>query len=339
MRSRLALFSVSFSAALAMVFAQTLHAESLPAPPRPDMATLDYGLQARQIADQTWVIEGAVADFARSNGCNIINTAFMGTADGVVVINTGPSRRYGEQQRRLIEKVTGQQVYQVLNLNLHPDYFLGNQAWQDKPIQALAGSIAGMQAEGAAYEDNLYRICGDWMKGTQAHAAQKTIEPQTLKVGNRTLELRRLQGHTADDLLVIDRQAGVLFAGGLIFADRVPTTPHADIKKWLESLDTLEQWHKQGQFSLVVPSHGPVHQGSRGIAQTRDWLLWLDALMRTHAERGADLAELLQTRVPERFAAWAAQPAEFHRSLVQWFPRYEQQALGPVLETEPGAKP
>ena len=69
---------LALSAALVMVFAQTLHAESLPAPPRPDMATLDYGLQARQIADQTWVIEGAVADFARSNGCNIINTAFMG---------------------------------------------------------------------------------------------------------------------------------------------------------------------------------------------------------------------------------------------------------------------
>ena len=219
---------VVLGASLALNFAQGLHAENLPAPPRPDMATLDYGLQARQIADQTWVIEGAVADFARSNGCNIINTAFIATSDGVVVINTGPSRRYGEQQRRLIERVAGQPVLQVLNLNLHPDYFLGNQAWQDKPVQALAGSIAGMQAEGAAYEDNLYRICGDWMKGTQASAAQKAIEPQTLKVGNRTLELRRLQGHTGDDLLVIDQQSGVLFAGGLIFADRVPTTPHAD---------------------------------------------------------------------------------------------------------------
>ena len=322
---------VVLGASLALNFAQGLHAENLPAPPRPDMATLDYGLQARQIADQTWVIEGAVADFARSNGCNIINTAFIATSDGVVVINTGPSRRYGEQQRRLIERVAGQPVLQVLNLNLHPDYFLGNQAWQGKPVQALAGSIAGMQAEGAAYEDNLYRICGDWMKGTQASAAQKAIEPQTLKVGNRTLELRRLQGHTGDDLLVIDKQSGVLFAGGLIFADRVPTTPHADIKSWLASLDTLEQWQAQGQFSQVVPSHGPVHKGKHGIAQTRDWLQWLDELMRTHAERGSDLAELMQTPVPDRFAAWAAQPAEFHRSLVQWYPKYEQKALGPVL--------
>ena len=32
--------------------------------------------------------------------------------------------------------------------------------------------------------------------------------------------------------------------------------------------------------------------------------------------------------VPERFAGWAAQPAELHRSLAQWYPRYERQALG-----------
>ena len=37
--------------------------------------------------------------------------------------------------------------------------------------------------------------------------------------------------------------------------------------------------------------------------------------------------ELLRTPVPARFAGWAAQPAELHRSLTQWYPRFEQQAL------------
>jgi len=78
----------------------------------------------------------------------------------------------------------------------------------------------------------------------------------------------------------------------------------------------------------VVPSHGPVHTGTSGIAQTRDWLRWLTSLMRESAEKGVDLSELLNMPLPERFKGWAAQPAEFHRSLTQWYPRYEQQALG-----------
>ena len=184
-----------------------------------------------------------------------------------------------------------------------------------------------MKAEGAAYEDNLYRLCGDWMRGTQATPAREAIQPQTIRLGGHVLELRRLRGHTGDDLVVIDQTTGVLFAGGLVFADRVPTTPHADPEAWLASLQVLKQWQDDGLFKWVVPSHGPVHEGSRGMEQTSDWLQWLVALMRNSAEKGVDLSELLRTRIPERFAGWAAQPAEFNRSLAQWYPHYEQQAL------------
>ena len=300
----------------------------------PDTARLDYRLQPRQIAPGTWVIEGAVADFLPANGCNIINTAFIATGDGVIVINTGPSRLYGEQQRRAITAtlaaVTPQPVRRVLNLNLHPDYFFGNQAWDGVPTQALAGSIAGMQAEGERYADNLYRLCGGWMRGTQATPARQALEPGSFTLGNHRLELRRLQGHTGDDLVLLDHSTGVLFAGGLVFADRVPTTPHADPAQWLHTLDLLAQWQRQGQFKQLVPSHGPVDQGLQGIAQTRDWLRWLTGWMQDSAQQGLDLSELLRMPVPERFAGWAAQPAELHRSLAQWYPAYERRALQPA---------
>jgi quinoprotein relay system zinc metallohydrolase 1 len=296
-------------------------------PRAPDQASLNYHLQPRKIATDTWVLEGAVADFALANGCNIINTAFIATGDGVVVINTGPSRRYGEQQRRAIASVTQEPVRQVLNLNLHPDYFFGNQAWADIPTQALAGSIAGMQAEGESYADNLYRLCGPWLQATQPTPARQAVQPQRFTLGRHDLELRRLQGHTGDDLVLLDHSSGVLFAGGLVFAQRAPTTPHADIGQWLDSLNTLQQWQRQGQFKQLVPSHGPLAQGLQGIEQTRDWLQWLEQYMQDNAAQGVDLSELLRQLPPARFAQWAAQPAELQRSLVQWYPGYERRAL------------
>ena len=292
-----------------------------------DMATLNYHLKPRQIAPGTWVIEGAVDDFSRANGCNIINTAFIATGAGVVVVNTGTSRLYGEQQRKAIASVTHEPVLRVLNLNLHPDYFFGNQAWADKPIQALAGTIAGQQAEGGAYADNLYRLCGDWMKATESQPAKVALEPQSFTLGGHRLELRRLQGHTADDLVLLDHSTGVMFAGGLVFSQRVPTTPHADFSAWLASLDILAQWQQSGEFKQVVPSHGPVHTGAEGINETRDWLRWLTSSLQASAERGLDLSEVLRQPVPDRFARWAAQPAELQRTLAQWYPRFEQQVL------------
>ena len=333
---RLALWLSGTALALGVVLGDALAQAASPAPavptaaahvPRPDMSRLHYDLQPRPLAPGVWVIEGAVEDFSRANGCNIINTGFIVTGAGVVVVNTGPSRLYGEQQRRAIAQVTTEPVVQVLNLNLHPDYFFGNQAWAGVPVQALSGSIAGMQAEGGAYADNLYRLCGDWMKGTESTPAVQAVAPRRWRLGGRDLELRRLEGHTSDDLVLIDHLSGVLFAGGLVFADRAPTTPHADFQRWQAALDTLTQWHARGEFRTVVPSHGPVHTGLYGIDQTHQWLRWASQTMQRQAEQGLDLNEALHQPMGPAFARWAANPAEWHRTLTQWFPVFERRAL------------
>lgn len=294
---------------------------------RPDAARLDHGLRPRAIARNTWVIEGAVDDFSRANGCNIINTGFIATPAGVIVVNTGPGRLYGEQQRQAIARVTPLPVVRVLNLNLHPDYFFGNQAYADVPTEALPGSIRGMQAEGLAYEANLFRLCGDWMKGSESTPARQALQPGVFDWGGHRLELLRLSGHTDDDLVLIDHSTGVVFAGGLVFADRVPTTPHARLPEWQASLATLHQLATTLPLRVLVPSHGPVHTDLRGLEQTRDWLRWLEQTLNDSARAGLDLGEVLALPIPPRFAAWAAQPAEYVRSVTYLYPRHELAAL------------
>jgi quinoprotein relay system zinc metallohydrolase 1 len=288
-----------------------------------DVARFDYGLQARALAAGVYVVEGANDDFSIANGCNIINTGFITTGAGVLVINTGTSRRYGEQLRALIKRTTAEPVVQVLHLNLHPDYFLGNQAFADVPISATATTRAGMQREAASYETNLYRLCGDWMKGTEARLPTQTIGPGPLRIGQREFELREYAGHTASDLVLIDKTSGVAFVGGLVFADRVPTTPHADPVVWLRSLDTLAGL----KVGLMVPSHGPVRAGAEGLQQTRAYLQWLDTRFTRWAAQGWEMNEVLRAAPPEPFAHWAAWPAEYTRNVAHLYPRYERAAL------------
>jgi quinoprotein relay system zinc metallohydrolase 1 len=292
-------------------------------------AMLDYRLQPRLLATNTWVIEGAVEDFSRANGCNIINTGFIVTDAGVVVINTGPSRLYGEAQRRAIAQVTAKPVVQVVSLNLHPDYFFGNQAWHGVPTLALPGSIAGMHAEGKAYEDNLFRLCGDWMKGTESTPSQQAIKPGRERLGGHDLEWLRLSGHTGDDLVLIDHTTGVVFAGGLVFSERAPTAPHAKLGRWRDSLQVLKTRLAGLNNPWVVPSHGPIHRGTLGIDQTLDWIDWLDLTLQRSAQQGLDLGEVMRTPIPARFAGWAAMQAEFVRTVTYLYPSYELAALAP----------
>lgn len=303
--------------------AQPADAAAAQPPNRAQRATLDYGLQARALAPGVYVVEGANDDFSPANGCNIINTGFIVTGAGVVVVNTGPSRRYGEQLRALIERTTREPVVQVMHLNLHPDYFFGDQAFADRPRSGTAETIAGIAREGKAYEGNLYRLCGDWMKGTETLVPAQVLQPGVMRVGQRELELVEWRGHTASDLVLIDRTSGVMFAGGLVFADRIPTTPHADIPAWLASLDALAARAPR----LLVPSHGPVDRGVAGIEQTRRYLRWLDQSFDRAARRGDDMNDVLSQPVPAEFRGWAAFATEYVRNVAHLYPRYEQRVL------------
>jgi glyoxylase-like metal-dependent hydrolase (beta-lactamase superfamily II) len=148
-------------------------------------------------------------------------------------------------------------------------------------------------------------------------------------VGQRDFELRELSGHTASDLVLVDRRSGVAFVGGLAFSRRVPTTPHAQVPAWLNSLDALRTLG----LRTVVPSHGPVFDDGSGdgsgITQTRRYLQWLDAHFSQAARAGLDMNELLRAPVPDEFKAWAAFGTEYVRNVAHLYPRYERDALRP----------
>ena len=294
--------------------------------PRVNVATFDLGLQARELAPGVFVVEGTNADFNAANGCNIINTGFIVTGAGVLVVNTGASRRHGEQLRALIKRTTAEPVVKVLHLNLHPDYFLGNQAFADVPRVATAATAAGMAREAPSYASNLYRLCGDWMTGTEPLLSDGSIAAGPLRIGTRDFELLELAGHTASDLVLIDRQSGVAFVGGLVFAQRIPTTPHAQLDAWFASLDAVSALAARGVQQLV-PSHGPVALGIDGIAQTRRYLHWLDNSFSSAAQRGLEMSEVLALPVPAEYRAWAAFTTEYVRNVAHLYPRYEQRAL------------
>jgi len=89
---------------------------------------LAYDLSATEIASGTWAVHGSTEYFTLENGGNIVNVAFVEVPDGVVVIDSGPSKRYGEALLSLIEKtLPGKKILRVYNTHHHPDHFLGNQ--------------------------------------------------------------------------------------------------------------------------------------------------------------------------------------------------------------------
>lgn len=285
---------------------------------------LDYQLQPRQIAEGVWLVEGSTDNFAAENGGNIVNVGFIETAAGVVVIDTGPSRRYGEALRQRIEQVTGKPLLRVLLTHHHPDHVLGNQAFSDVPIAALPGTTRLLAEQGDAMAENMYRLVGDWMRGTEVVLPSEALEDGELEIGGRRLRLLALRGHTGADLAILDERSGVLFAGDLLFYQRALTTPNSPgLDVWLADLDRLEAL----PWKQIVPGHGPLATDAAPFVQMRDYLGWLDGVLRQGAEQGAEMNELIRAPIPERFAGVSLSRYELIRSVSHLYPRYERTAM------------
>lgn len=289
--------------------------------------SLRYSLDAEEIAPGTWGVFGARDYFSLANGGNIVNCAFVEVPDGVVVIDTGPSRRFGEALREVIErKVPGRTVLRVYNTHHHPDHFLGNQVFEQSLIASSPGVIENIRSQGEAMAGNMYRLVGDWMRGTAVTVPGHALSGPEEEVGGRRFGLLHLAGHTSADLVVRDMETGVLFAGDLAFLDRAPTTPSADLAKWREAITTLRATDR----ALLLPGHGPSDPDGRSLDQTLDWLDWLDGTLRDAVRKGLTMNEAMEIHVPARFAALGVAQDEYGRSVVHLYQKLEDELLGVV---------
>lgn len=282
-----------------------------------------YGLQPREVVPGIWLVEGERADFSVANGGNMVNCTFMTTGEGVIVFDTGSTRLYGQELHAAIESVTLEPVIEVWISHAHPDHFLGSQAFPQARLRALPGTVTMMREVGADLTENMYRLIDHWMRGTEMVVPTPDLVPGSYEVGRRRLQVMALGGHTAADLVVLDEHSGTLLAFDLVFMDRAPATPHADLAAWQASLDRLEALGA----AQLVPGHGPYTFGATAITQTRDYLAWLDETFTRAAEAGRSAAEVTLTPMPEAFGRIAVLPSEFVRSVSHLYPGYELAAM------------
>ncbi|GAA6212999.1 quinoprotein relay system zinc metallohydrolase 2 [Hyphomicrobiales bacterium 4NK60-0047b] len=299
-------------------------ASSLAAPILPAFAApLKYNLKAQRIANNSYVVIGKTEDYSPDNGGDIVNVAFIDTSDGVVLIDTGSSRRYGEALKQLIYATTGKDVIRVYNTHFHPDHCLGNQLFDKKKIAALPKTISGLKTSGEDFSSNLYRILGDWMRGTEVIIPEHVINYSSEKFGKHRFEMLPFSGHTDADLAILDHETGVLYAGDICFLDRAATTPHADLESWHKSLKEI----KKIPHKIIFPGHGPADTTARSIEQTDTYLTWLETNLTKSARSGKDMLEAAKMPIPEKFQSIDVIELEIERSVAHLYPDIEEKTL------------
>ena len=196
-----------------------------------------YRLLPVKVAEGVWVVPGAQDKITAANGGAIANVLILDSSEGVVLVDTGPSYDYGRELDALVRTLTGKPVARIFVTHIHADHSPGRQRF--RPEDDLRGRPDSRPTSRRAATTSATRCTASpviSMRGTSVpdltHVATDGVE----QVGGRRFRCLPMSGHTASDLCLYEETSGLLLTGDLVFLDRAPTTPDADLPAWRHSL-------------------------------------------------------------------------------------------------------
>ena len=230
----------------------------------------EYKLEPVQVTKDVTCFFGKSEPITKSNGGHIANCCYVSTVKGFVVIDSGPTYQFASAAYAIMNKKTPLYVAYVINTHKHDDHWLANNFYKE-----LGATIIGPHSlKDSVGKDEITRIEREVSKET--YEKTKVVYPdlyvdknKTLKVGNTSFEIIELESvaHTVGDLIIYIPDK-ILFAGDLLFNDRLLSLRHGDLTGWLNSLKKIEAM----KWEFIVSGHGKITDKS-ALDLTKNYLL------------------------------------------------------------------
>ncbi|TXH38204.1 MAG: quinoprotein relay system zinc metallohydrolase 2 [Rhodospirillaceae bacterium] len=217
----------------------------------------DSALTVTEIAPGIFVHQGVHAEATPENLGGIANIGFIIGDDSIAVIDTGGSLREGKALLAAIRQISPLPVRYVINTHFHPDHIFGNGAFaaSHPEVIAHANLPRSLAARAGDYLASARSAMGQSFLGTEIPNPKRLVgKTDDIDLGHRRLHLTAFPpAHTDADLTVYDEKTGTIFAGDLLFMERIPSID-GSVLGWLKAIDKLRRVKAQ----RVVPGHGPV---------------------------------------------------------------------------------
>ncbi len=240
-------------------------------------------IQAVQLAQGVWFVQGNSALGSTGNRNFISNAGFFVTDEGVVVVDALGSPALAQELLREIHRVTPQALRYVVVTHYHADHIYGLQTLAQAGAKVIGHASAReyLNSDTAQRRLEASRIdLAPWIDAnTRLVPADQWLATQEtrFRLGSMDFVVDHVgPAHTPEDVVVFVPQLGVLFAGDLFFQGRIPFVGQADSRLWIQALNRLMKY----QPKIVIPGHGPASTNPMvDMTMTRDYLLYLRKTM------------------------------------------------------------
>ncbi len=190
------------------------------------------------------------------------NVSSIGTEKGTVLIDT-PT--FPGNARTWLAKITEAglpAISYIINTDHHFDHLLGNCFFIGLVITNKLAAEEIARPGGTLFEGMIDRWKDNFPEEVEeAKKVCKLMTPNLvfsknmdLNLGNRTLQIIHVGGHTPGTSVVYIQQEKVLFSGDTIVSNRHPFMGQGNLKEWVKALEEITKM----DIETIVPGHGEI---------------------------------------------------------------------------------
>lgn len=287
-----------------------------------DDAAVTVPMQAVRLGPHSYFVQGLAGAASSENQGFMSNAGFVVTRDGVVVFDALGTPPLAKRLVEEIRKVTPQPIKRVIVSHYHADHYYGLQVFKalGAEIWAHQNAQGVTQGEGAALRlAQRKEVLFPWVDDSI-----KLIDPDRYLEGDTDFAMGGVHfalryvgpAHSAEDMAMLVQEDGVLYAGDLVFRDRIPFVGDADTRAWIAALDKLIAIDPK----VLVPGHGaPSRNPEDDLAFTRDYLMYL---RRSMGQAASDLVPFEQAYEKTDWSKYRNMPAFNEANRVNAYNQY-----------------
>ena len=286
-----------------------------------------YNLKPIELASGVYVILGDNSRLSSSNGGAISNTGFIVGDASILVIDAGPSALYAEEVIRAIENISTLPIKYIVITHHHPDHSFGISKYNELGVEIIINTseIIRYEKYGHRLLRQMVNLVGEeWFENTKIISiARKEYDfPYKIDLGNKEIEINYFKnGHSEGDLIVVDYNEEIVFSGDLVFNERAPTIPHANIENWIIYIDKLIK----SKWLYLVPGHGPVIDKKDQLNMTKNWINYLNNVAIEAVNKGLSPAEVYEQGIAEEYKKYKLYKEVWYRDLPLLMKKYENE--------------
>lgn len=224
------------------------------------------------------------------------NVGCVLTEQGPVLIDTPMLPEEATDLRDQLRQMGQSDIAYIVYTHQHFDHVMGS-AFLTKRTIAYNGAISGikyletnLEKDITLFFPDLYQERKEIFDNLEIVLPQITFTNELrLYMGDRTLELTFVGGHSSASILISVPEDRVLFAGDNIETGLLPVTANCRYGPWIELLRSIEDM----EIDTIVPGHGDI--GGKEIA--RNLRLYFDGMrdrVRSLLDVGATKEEVLE---------------------------------------------